>query len=81
MTLETVADMYNPSILAIAEAWLSDDISRHYTYRNYHQFVVSRNSVASEPPGGGVMLLFHPHYSTGPFSACPFDTKRSEKFY
>ena len=55
--------MYNPSMLAIVETWLSDDISRHYVYRDYQQFVVSRNSVASKPPGGGIMLRFYPHYS------------------
>ena len=31
--------MYNPSTLAIVETWLSDDISRHYIYRDYQQFV------------------------------------------
>ena len=54
--------MYNPSILAIVETWLYDDISRHYMYRDYQQFVIPRNSAASEQTGGG-MLLFHPHYS------------------
>ena len=63
LIFKTVADIYNPSILAIVETWLSDDISRRYIYRDYQKFVVSRNSVASESPGGGALLLFHPHYS------------------
>ena len=58
------AYMYNFSILAIVETWLSDDISRHYIiYRDYQQFVVSRNPIASEVPGGGAMLLCYSRYS------------------
>ena len=62
LTFKTIADKYNARVLAIVETWLCDDINGHYVHRDYQQFVVSRNSVASEPPGRGVMLLLNPHY-------------------
>ena len=50
----TVSSVYVPSILAITETWLSDDISCNYVYKDYRQFAVSRKSVH---PGGGVVIF------------------------
>lgn len=54
------ASRYSPSILAIVETWLTDDISRSFTYNNYQQFTVCRKAGTK---GGGVMFLFHPKFN------------------
>ena len=55
-----MASRYKPSIIAITESWLSDDISDKYAYNDYHRFSSSRNAAH---PRGGVLLLFSPGYS------------------
>ena len=59
---KATASVYKPSILAVVETWLSDDISNHYIYHDYHLHAVSRNARISDPAGGGVALFFHPSY-------------------
>lgn len=58
--LIAAVSLQNPTVLAITETWLSDDIACLYKYGNYSQFAVCRQSVGG---GGGVMMLFHPNMS------------------
>ena len=57
---KAAASVYKPSTLAVVETWLSDDISNHYIYHDYHLHAVSRNARVSDPAGGGVALFFQP---------------------
>ena len=49
--------MLDPTVLAITETWLSDDIVCFYKYSNCTQFAVCRLFGID----GGVMMLFHPN--------------------
>ena len=55
-----MATSYEPSILAITESWLSDDISSRYTYDDYQSFTLSGNSAHS---WGGVLFLCSPKFT------------------
>ncbi len=57
---KAMVSRYKPSIIAVTESWLSDDISGKYTYKDYKQFSSSRRSAH---PGGGVLLLFNTAFS------------------
>ena len=51
-------DAYQPSVVAITEIWLCEDITKYYTYRDYQQFFRSRPN-----GGGGVALYFSQAWS------------------
>ena len=48
---------YFPSIIAITETWLSEELCQYYTYNNYQQIAKCRIGGR----GGGVLMFFAPH--------------------
>ena len=51
----SMASQLNPTIIAITETWLPEDIVKQYTYLDYNQLSVFR----PVGRGGGALLLFH----------------------
>ena len=54
----SMASQLNPTIIAITETWLPEDIVKQYTYLDYNQLSVCR----PVGRGDGALLLFHPMY-------------------
>ena len=52
-------DAYQPSVVAITETWLCEDITKYYTYHDYQQFFRGRPNGG----GGGVALYFSQAWS------------------